>query len=84
MLLARDAKQTACYRDAYHNYYVLIFLASCPSSKPELQCPYNPCNYRKCINIPDATCVFDTCGQCKARFYVDDDNVEVTQQCGML
>ena len=56
-------------------------VGNCPPERPEVQCPYNPCEYEVCSNFPDAECMFDSCGQCKARFF--DGDTEVTQQCGM-
>ena len=59
----------------------LYIIGICPDDKPELNCPFNLCDHQKCLNIPDADCVFDVCGGCTARFYLG--NEEVTDQCSM-
>ena len=59
---------------------MLEYVASCPRNKPALKCPHNLCHYQKCHNIPDATCLLDTCGVCKAKFYLN--GADVTDQCG--
>ena len=56
-------------------------VANCPPEKPSLKCPHNLCHFQTCHNIPDATCILDTCGQCRAKFY--HDGTDVTDQCGM-
>ena len=60
---------------------MLLSLVVCPDDKPELKCPFNLCDYQKCLNFPDANCVFDVCGGCTARFYSGDR--EVTDDCGI-
>ena len=58
---------------------ILFILGSCPSDKPPIYCPNNPCIYQTCSNFPDAQCVLDNCGQCQVKFISNE--TDVTDQC---
>ena len=58
-----------------------LHIAVCPDDKPEIKCPFNLCDHQKCLNFPDAKCMFDVCGGCTARFFSGD--IEVTDDCGI-
>ena len=51
----------------------------CPEDTPALRCGLNYCNFLTCPESPDAECIMDVCGQCEARFYMN--NEEVTDSC---
>ena len=55
------------------------FTASCPPNKPKMFCPESFCNYQSCSNFPNAQCVIDNCGQCRATFI--ENGTDVTDQC---
>ena len=42
-------------------------------------CPESLCNLQSCSNFPNAQCVIDNCGQCKATFI--ENGTDVTDQC---
>ncbi|BFZ05246.1 hypothetical protein BsWGS_08285 [Bradybaena similaris] len=44
-----------------------------------VECFVEPCMVNKCSAVPEATCRDDYCGGCKARWYLDDN--EVTAKC---
>ena len=58
---------------------ILFIIGSCPPNKPPIRCPYNPCDHQICSNFPDAQCVLDNCGQCQAKFIINETNM--TDQC---
>ena len=59
-----------------------VYIATCPPNKPPIICPINLCDYQTCPQYPNANCTVDRCGQCKAKFYVNQE--DVTNQCGTL
>ena len=54
-------------------------IGSCPPNKPPIYCVINPCEHQNCSNIPNAQCVLDNCGRCKAKFI--NNGTDVTTQC---
>ena len=59
-----------------------LYLLGCPGNKTKVQCLTDPCLNSSCSVFPDAQCVADYCGECKARFYYKGK--EVTDTCGKL
>ena len=59
--------------------FALIILGSCPTDKPPIYCPNNPCDNLTCFNYPDAQCILDYCGQCQVKFIINE--TDVTDQC---
>lgn len=57
-----------------------MLVDNCPLSKAAVSCTSNPCDYEKCYNFPEADCMVDTCGQCRALFSVN--GTDVTDLCG--
>ena len=72
------------YTCIYTIYISSIFIfkyssVQCPEDTPVLGCGLNYCNFLTCPESPDAECIMDVCGQCEARFYINDE--EVTDSC---
>ena len=81
---------------SYSNYVLLAILfkyflflvgerppsATCPPGVPIVGCINAPtaCAEATCPNFPSATCIFDNCGGCDAKFFVG--NRDVTRRCG--
>ena len=57
----------------------ILSLGTCPPGKDPVQCLVNPCDVTTCDKFPNAECIFDNCGGCFARFFVN--NREVTDEC---
>ena len=52
----------------------------CEKNVKAVKCLYDPCITTQCLNIPNATCVPYTCGQCSARFF-NTSGQDVTSSC---
>ena len=65
-----------------YNGKVFILIVTCPANKPPIICSINPCDHQTCPQYPEAKCIVDRCGQCKAKFIVNQE--DVTDQCSML
>ena len=63
----------------YKRKSTLGLTGSCPPDKPPIYCATNPCDHQTCSNIPNAQCVLDNCGQCRAKFI--NNGTDVTTQC---
>ena len=60
-----------------HIYF--LYTVDCPSNKPALICSIDLCDHQTCPNVTQAKCKLDICGECRARFYIND--TEVTDEC---
>ena len=54
----------------------------CEKGVQEVQCLRNPCETALCQNIPNATCLPSSCGQCLPQFF-NSTGHDVTSSCSM-
>ena len=59
-----------------------FFVVTCPANKPPIISLINPCDHETCPQYPEVQCIVDRCGQCKAKFTVNQE--DVTDQCSKL
>ena len=52
----------------------------CPANVPMVTCDGDPCDNAFCPGYPDATCIPDYCGHCRATWYIGDERVYCTGQ----
>ncbi|KAK7090651.1 hypothetical protein V1264_010416 [Littorina saxatilis] len=53
--------------------------SGCPNGQPMVSCLMSPCSVSACPGVPTATCKDNYCGQCKAEYFLGQQ--EVTSQC---
>eukprot|EP00731_Ephydatia_muelleri_P012437 Em0006g1331a len=58
-----------------------VLQATCPKSKPLVNCFVAPCQVSQCPNFPNAECKDYYCGGCFARYFVG--SIEVTSFCNI-
>ena len=55
---------------------IITLTASCPPEKPKVShCLINPCDHQECLNFPQAKCVVERCGICKAKFILNGTDI---------
>ena len=51
----------------------------CPAGSPQVGCSFVPCEKLLCDDYPQAVCMNNYCGQCKAQFFLNGKEVECSK-----